>query len=189
TGTLPEWAKSFKKIEANDYVSPYRESNVMDNGLRGFNGKSNYFYRVDENPPETVLKNGFETSTDYTAIPKMLPENMDGVIVAETLEGARRYQTIAKDSYIYKIDGKSVGGVSLKDNLYTNEKGLNGFLREPLSKKRTTLASIEADTNGAIYLDEVHLRKETIRPDAISIVHPDEIKGDLAPGPWKYYVS
>ncbi|MEM8325934.1 hypothetical protein Q4S25_22050, partial [Morganella morganii] len=49
TGTLPEWAKSFKKIEANDYVSPYRESNVMDNGLRGFNGKSNYFYRVDEN--------------------------------------------------------------------------------------------------------------------------------------------
>ncbi|HGY3149399.1 TPA: hypothetical protein ACNVU4_003504 [Morganella morganii] len=189
TGMLPEWAKSFKKIEANDYVSPYRERNVMDNGLRGFNGKSNYFYRVDKNPPETVLKNGFETSTDYTAIPKMLPENMDGVIVAETLEGARRYQTIVKDSYIYKIDGKSVGGVSLKDNLYTNEKGLNGFLREPLSKKRTTLASIEADTNGAIYLDEVHLRKETIRPDAISIVHPDEIKGDLAPGPWKYYVS
>ncbi|MCW1975803.1 UNVERIFIED_ORG: hypothetical protein FHW05_004714 [Pantoea agglomerans] len=188
TGKFPEWSKSFKKIEANDYVSPYRESKVMDNGLHGFNGKSNYFYRVDNTPPETVLKNGFKASEDYTAISKMLPEDMDGVIVAESLEGARRYQTINKNSHIYRIDGKNVEGVSLKDNLYTNEKGLNDFLGEPLAKKHSTLESLAEDTNGAIYLDEVHLRKETIRPSAISIVHPNEISGDLSPGPWKKYL-
>ncbi|EOS92636.1 hypothetical protein LU631_25785 (plasmid) [Erwinia tracheiphila] len=188
TGTFPEWAKSFKKIDANDYVSPYRESKVMDNGLHGFNGKSNYFYRVDNTPPETVLKNGFKASEDYTAISKMLPEDMDGVIVAESLEGARRYQTINKNSHIYRIDGKNVEGVSLRDNLYTNEKGLNDFLGEPLAKKHATLESLAEDTNGAIYLDEVHLRKETISPSAISIVHPHEISGDLSSGPWQKYL-
>ncbi|KKF34054.1 hypothetical protein [Erwinia tracheiphila] len=53
---------------------------------------------------------------------------------AESLEGARRYQTINKNSHIYRIDGKNVEGVSLRDNLYTNEKGLNDFLGEPLAK-------------------------------------------------------
>ncbi|KAB0556793.1 hypothetical protein [Pantoea stewartii] len=68
TGRFPEWSKSFKKLEANDYVSPYTESKIIDNGLQGFNGKSDYFYRVDNSPPETVLKNGFKASKDYTAI-------------------------------------------------------------------------------------------------------------------------
>lgn len=188
TGTFPEWAKSFKKIEADDYISPYRASKVMDNGLHGFHGKSNYFYRVDNNPPETVLKNGFKASEDYTAISKMLPEDMDGVIFSESLEGARRYQTINKNSHIYRINGGNVEGVSLKDNLYKNENGLNDFLGEPLAKKHSTLESLAEDTNGAIYLDEVHLRKETISPSAISIVHPHEISGDLSPGPWQKYL-
>jgi len=188
TGTFPEWAKCFKKIEANDYVSPYITSKVMDNGLNGFSGKSNYFYRVDNASPETVLKNGFGASDGYMAIPKMLPENMDGVIVAESLEGARRYHSISPHSNIYKIDGKNVEGVSLKDNFYTNEKGLNNFLGEEYEKKRSTLHSLAEDTNGAIYLDEVHLIKETITPGAISLVHPDEISGDLLSGPWNNFI-
>ncbi|KAB0556794.1 hypothetical protein [Pantoea stewartii] len=88
----------------------------------------------------------------------------------------------------HKIHLFNKAGVSLKDNFYKNEKGLNDFLGEPLDKKHSTLESLAEDTNGAIYLDEVHLRKETIRPSAISIVPAHEISGDLSPGPWQKYL-
>ena len=189
TGRAPEWAKGFERIDFENYVSPFRESHTIDNGLHEFHGKDGYFYRVDINPPEVVLKNGFNKSADYTAIEKMLPEEVDGVIASESLDGARRYQTIIREkSYIYRIRGDEVKGVSLKDNLYGNESRLNAFLGELSDKKHTTLESLAEDTNDAIYLDEVHLRKETIIINDISLVNIDELNGELSAGPWKNYM-
>lgn len=187
TGRLPEWAESFKKIKAEDYPSPYVNNHMMDNGLLGFQGKSGYFYRVDYNRPEIVLEKGFDESKEFIAIPKLLPAEMPGVIFSESLEGARRYQLLSKDSYLYQIEGEGLEGVSLKDNLYKNQKGLNEFLGVPLGKRYTTIDSFAEDSNGAIYLDEVHIKKGTIRPSKITVVDVDQINQDLLPGPWERY--
>jgi hypothetical protein len=187
-GRIPEWAKSFEKIDNINYVSPFQGSELMDNGLNMFHHNDGFYYRVDSNTPDVVLNSGFQASYDYMAIQKMLPEEMEGVIVSGSLEGALRYKTVNPDSYIYKIAAKNIKGVSLKDNLYTNKNGLNEFLGEPPDKKYSTIESLAEDTNGAIYLDEIHLSKEDIDTEAISLVSEDEVNHNLSPGPWKNYV-
>ncbi|RJL46789.1 hypothetical protein [Pectobacterium carotovorum] len=115
----------------------------------------------------------------------MIPEDEVGLIVAGDIEGALRYNSLVKSPYIYKIKANNIRGVSLKDNLMQNHDGLREFLREPLEKKYETLDSLAEDTNGAIYLDEIHLYKSDINVENISIVPKEEMEISLTDGPWK----
>lgn len=188
SGKIPSWAKNFEKLEFGSYVSHFKNDAPIENGLIKFSGSDNYFYRVDSNPPEIVLQSGFRTSDDYTAIEKMIPENKAGVIVSGSLQGALRYNNLAKSKYIYKIKGDNVRGVSLQENLMKNQDKVKSFLGEPLEKKYETLESFAKDCNGAIYLDEIHLYKEDIKVEDISILSQDEMKTGLEEGPWKNYI-
>ncbi|WP_338806841.1 hypothetical protein V8U11_06240 [Pseudomonas chlororaphis] len=188
SGKIPDWAKSFEKLDSISYVSSFKGEESIENGLVRFSGSDGYFYRVDGNPPEVVLESGFRASDDYTAIEKMIPENEAGVIVAGDLQGALRYNTLAKLRYVYKIKGDNIRGVSLKDNLMKNQDKLKLFLGEPIEKKYHTLESLAEDCNGAIYLDEIHLYQKDIRVEDISLLSKDEMQAFLAEGPWKKYL-
>lgn len=185
TRKIPDWAESFKKLEFESHVSRYKNEEPIKNGLVRFSNSDGYFYRVDSNPPKITLQSGFSTSEDYTAIKKMIPENEAGVIVSGDLQGALRYNHLAKSRYIYKIKGDNIKGVSLKDNFMKNQNKVKTFLGEPLEKKYETLESLAEDCNGAIYLNKVHLYKKDISVKDISLLSKDEKQTSLVEGPWK----
>lgn len=184
SGKIPAWADDFKKLKIGSYISPFRKGKVMPNGLNSFTNSDGYFYRVDSTPPEEVLQYGFKESSDYSAIAKMLPEDEAGLIVSGNIQGALRYNTLAKSNYIYKIKRNNIRGVSLKDNFMTNQNKVKAFLDEPLDKEYTTLASFAEDCNGVVYLDEIHLNIKDIRVENISLLSKTEMQTPVIPGPW-----
>lgn len=184
---IPDWAKCFEKLDFASYIPRFKNTQPTENGLVRFSDSNGYFYRVDKKPPEKVFISGFDASNDYTAIDKMIPSNEPGLIVAGNLQGALRYNTLVKSDYIYKIKGYNIRGVSLKENLMTNQEGLKSFLNLPLEKRYHTLDSLATECNGAIYLDEIHLYQQDINVGDITLLSDDEMKIVLADGPWKNY--
>lgn len=189
TGRIPNWAEFFQILEPESYVSRFLNIRIQENGLHSFSGGTGFVYRADTLPPDIILKRGFIASQDYTAIEKMIPESDPGLIVSGDLTGVLRYNTLVKSPYIYKIELKNVRGVSLKDNLMKNQNGLRPFLGAGIEKKYMTLEDLAVDSNGAIYLDEIHLYNQDIEVQVISIVSEEEIQQELPlpEGPWKNY--
>lgn len=92
-----------------------------------FGGK---VYRADLRPPDQVIRYGFNPSSDFRAIKKMIGGS--ALIVAETLEGAVFYAARSGHEYeFYEIDATDVRGASLVENLVLNHgnlvKHLDGY--------------------------------------------------------------
>lgn len=190
TGQIPEWSEAFKILDRINYSSRFKDINIQDNALYSFSGGEGFAYRVDKSPPNIVLQKGFAPSEDYTAIEKMIPENNPGLIVSGDITGALRYNTLAKSPYIYKINLENSYGVSLKENLMKNQKGLKSFFGENIDEIYKTMESVAVDSNGAIYLDEMHLSISDIKIEDISLVTQEEIEQaqPLSIGVWKNYL-
>ncbi|MNJ15119.1 hypothetical protein D3C77_93600 [compost metagenome] len=131
-------------------------------------------FRVDSTPPEIVLSHGFYPSHDFSAVKKMLPRQHGVLIAGEKLKGVLRYRRLMPNAYVYEIKGPFVKGVSLKHNFLDNKQGLSAFLGVEVGELATTLDFADC-TNGAVYLSEVHLYSETIRPCDIRLVEAGEI--------------
>lgn len=189
TGEIPQWSEAFKILTLESFPTRFLGSYLQDNNLYSFSHAEGFAYRVDNTPPEIVLKQGFVPSDDYTAIEKMIEGSDMGLIVSGDITGALRYNTLIKSPYIYKIALENIRGVSLKDNLLRNQNGLKLFLEEDSDKDYKTIDSLARDTNGAIYLDEIHLYYPDIKITAISLAPDEEIQQaePLAEGPWKNY--
>ncbi len=162
------------------------ELNQLD--LFQLSGFSRPLYRVDRTPQNRILTQGFARSEDFTAVPKMMSDE-DVLIVSETLEGARRYNTLIKNSYIYKIEGAHIQGVSLKQNFLCNKDRLADFF-ELDRENADVVAEFSDGTGGAIFLDEAHIRLQDIQLSAISVVTAQELEtlAPLAPGAWRNYL-
>lgn len=190
TGEIPEWSEAFKILNLEDLPERFMGSHLQDNNLYRFSHAEGFAYRADSTPPERILSQGFTPSHDYMALQKMLKDTDIGLIVSGDITGALRYNTIAKSPYIYKIALENIRGVSLKDNLVRNENGLKLFLEEDPNEHYKTIDSVAEITNGAIYLDEIHLYYPDIKITAISLVSDEEIQQaePLSEGPWKNYL-
>ncbi|WP_213992790.1 hypothetical protein [Sodalis sp. dw_96] len=174
---IPIWDIGWKRGELN-------QLNFFQ--LSGFNKP---LYRVDRGPQARILTQGFARSEDFTAVPKMISDE-DVLIVSESLEGARRYNTLIKQNYIYKIEGAQIHGVSLKQNFLFNKDRLADFLSID-NENADVLEEFSDGTGGAIFLDEVHIRLRDIRLSDISVVTEQELEtlAPLAPGTWKNYLK
>lgn len=190
TGQIPKWAEAFQILNRNTYVSRFRNVEIQSNDLYSFSGGEGFVYRADETHPDSVLTQGFRSSEDYTAIEKMIPDSELGLIVSGDIIGVLRYNELAKSPYIYKIKLENIRGVSLHDNLMRNEEGLKIFFGEDADASYETLESVAPDSNGAIYLNEVHLYNSDVKPEYISIVTKEEIEQvkPLSDGLWKNYL-
>lgn len=174
---VPVWDLDWKGAELNEF------------GLLQVDGFNRPLYRVDRTPANRILTDGFAASEDFTAIGNMLPG--DGtLIVSETLEGARRYNTLIKNSFIYKIESKNIHGVSLKQNFLLNTDRLATHLE--LERNAGGLLEQFADgTGGALFLDEAHIRLQDIHPEDISVVTQEALGRfpELSPGIWRRYLK
>ena len=72
-----------------------------------------------------------------------------------------------------------------------NQLGIKKFLNIDNKKFYETIDSLAQDTNGSIYLDEIHLYYHSINTSDISLVSKEEIQqaGLLLDGPWKDYLQ
>jgi insecticidal toxin complex protein TccC len=103
----------------------WNDANLLER--TSFGGK---VYRADRRPPEEVLRDGFNATTEFTSIGKMLSN--EALTVSETLEGVLFYAAQSQDDYyFYEIDADEVGGVSLLENLVLNTPRLRQHLNNP----------------------------------------------------------
>ncbi|WGK89436.1 RHS repeat domain-containing protein [Pseudomonas migulae] len=106
-------------------VHYWNDANLLER--TSFGGK---VYRADRRPPEEVLRDGFNATTEFTSIGKMLSN--EALTVSETLEGVLFYAAQSQDDhYFYEIDADEVGGVSLLENLVLNTPRLRQHLNNP----------------------------------------------------------
>ena len=77
-----------------------------------------------------------------------------------------------------------------RENLMKNQAGLKIFFGENPDESYETLESVALDSNGAIYLNEIHLYNDDVKPEYISIVTEEEIEQaqPLSTGTWKNYL-
>lgn len=191
TGKIPSWAEAYKVLNGIEYNRRFYNSNLESNGLYSFTGGEGYVYRADSTPPEIVTQRGFFPTEDYGALEKMIPGEELGITVAGDLKGVLRYNQWAHSPFIYKIKLENVRGVSLQDNLMTNRRNLKIFLGGDPEETYETIDSLAEETNGAIYLDEIHLYYRSVKPEDISLVEPQELKNlaedPFEAGPWLNY--
>ena len=106
-------------------VHYWNDANLLER--TSFGGK---VYLADRRPPEEVLRDGFNATTEFISIRKMLSN--EALTVSETLEGALFYAAQSQDNhYFYEIDADEVGGVSLLENLVLNTPRLRQHLNNP----------------------------------------------------------
>ncbi|MBD9614127.1 RHS repeat protein [Pseudomonas sp. PDM02] len=106
-------------------VHYWNDANLLER--TSFGGK---VYLADRRPPEEVLRDGFNATTEFISIRKMLSN--EALTVSETLEGVLFYAAQSQDNhYFYEIDADEVGGVSLLENLVLNTPRLRQHLNNP----------------------------------------------------------
>lgn len=145
----------------------WNDANLLER--TSFGGK---VYRADRRKPEEVLNEGFEASTEFTAVSKMICN--EALIVAETLEGALFYAAQSPNGYyFYEIDAKDVGGVSLLENLILNTPRILQHLdAEPTS-------SPSSQTGLANRMHEAHLSIDDLRSNRRAVVSLGQLPQEM----------
>ena len=124
-------------------------------------------YRVDRQPPEKILAEGFLPSSYFAGVKKMLADEVPTLIVAESLEGAKRFNTMQYQgrANIYEINSEGVVGVSLRRNFEINKENLMFHLSSPAMA--VTSMNTEFDfkiyTFGAAYYEEAHIYLQQVK--------------------------
>lgn len=126
-------------------------------------------FRVDLHPPETILTEGFKESMDFRGVPKMLSAPEKALIVAENINGARRYQAgpLNGKGHLYEINHPGIRGVSLTRNINQNTEEFDNFLaaNERNNTNRLSLAAKLSEE-----FREVHIYLDDLKPENISVI-------------------
>jgi RHS repeat-associated protein len=134
---------------------------IQKNSLKMVEERFTRLFRVDMQPPEKVLKDGFRESTDFRGVPKMIPENEKALIVAEDINGALRYQAgpLNGKGHLYEIKHPGIRGASLTSNINHNTADFDGFLaangRNDPNRLNMAARVSEEFREAHIYLDDL----------------------------------